>query len=102
MFSLLWTLIVGLVVGAIAKLLMPGKDPGGILITMGLGVVGSFIGTYVGRFLGYGEGYNAGLRHVDSWSCSRARDLSSDCTQARHTLSARTYPGYLGYAVLHP
>ena len=61
MFSLLWTLIVGLVVGALAKLIMPGKDPGGILITMLLGVVGSFIGTFVGRqFLGYGEGYNAG------------------------------------------
>jgi uncharacterized membrane protein YeaQ/YmgE (transglycosylase-associated protein family) len=61
MFSLLWTLIVGLVVGAIAKLLIPGRDPGGILITMGLGVVGSFIGTYAGRFLGYGETYQAGF-----------------------------------------
>ena len=61
MFSLLWTLIVGLVVGAIAKFLMPGKDPGGILITMVLGVVGAFIGTYAGRFLGLGETYQAGF-----------------------------------------
>ena len=86
----------------IAKLLMPGKDPGGILITMLLGIVGSFIGTYVGRFLGYGEGYTAGLLMSHSWSATRARDLSPDRRQARHTLSARTYPGYLGYAVLHP
>ena len=40
---LLWSLIVGLVVGAIAKALMPGKDPGGILVTMLLGVAGSFV-----------------------------------------------------------
>src|SRR5690349_9864570 len=37
MFSLLWALIIGLIVGALAKLLMPGKDPGGIWITMALG-----------------------------------------------------------------
>ena len=61
MFSLLWTLIVGLVVGALAKLIMPGKDPGGILITMAIGVVGSFVGTYAGRFLGMGDRYQAGF-----------------------------------------
>jgi uncharacterized membrane protein YeaQ/YmgE (transglycosylase-associated protein family) len=47
----LWALIVGLVVGAIAKLLMPGKDPGGIIVTMLLGIAGSFLATFIGRAL---------------------------------------------------
>lgn len=51
--SIIWTLVIGLVVGAIAKLLMPGKDPGGCIITILLGIAGSFVGTYLGRlFMG--------------------------------------------------
>jgi uncharacterized membrane protein YeaQ/YmgE (transglycosylase-associated protein family) len=46
------TLIVGLIVGALAKLLMPGKDPGGVIITMLLGVAGSFIAGMLGHALG--------------------------------------------------
>jgi uncharacterized membrane protein YeaQ/YmgE (transglycosylase-associated protein family) len=62
MFSLLWTLIIGLIVGAIAKLLMPGKDPGGWIITMLLGVAGSFVASYLGRLVGwYREGQSAGF-----------------------------------------
>jgi uncharacterized membrane protein YeaQ/YmgE (transglycosylase-associated protein family) len=58
----IWALIVGLVVGALAKLIMPGKDPGGILVTMALGVAGSFVGTYLGRAIGhYGENQSAGF-----------------------------------------
>jgi uncharacterized membrane protein YeaQ/YmgE (transglycosylase-associated protein family) len=49
----LWMLIVGLVAGALAKLFMPGKDPGGILVTMGLGVLGSFVAGFLGRGLGF-------------------------------------------------
>jgi len=49
----LWTLIVGLIVGAIAKLLMPGKDPGGIIVTMLLGVAGALLAGFVGRALGF-------------------------------------------------
>ena len=49
---LLWALIIGLVVGAIAKVLMPGKDPGGILITMLLGVAGSIVAGMLGAALG--------------------------------------------------
>ena len=49
---LLWSLIVGLVVGAIAKLVMPGKDPGGIIITMLLGVAGSIVASLLGGALG--------------------------------------------------
>jgi len=49
----LWTLIIGLVVGAIAKLLMPGKDPGGFIITMLLGVAGALLAGFLGRALGW-------------------------------------------------
>jgi uncharacterized membrane protein YeaQ/YmgE (transglycosylase-associated protein family) len=62
MFSFIGTLIIGLVVGAIAKLLMPGKDPGGFIITILLGVAGSFVAGYLGRLLGwYQEGQSAGF-----------------------------------------
>jgi uncharacterized membrane protein YeaQ/YmgE (transglycosylase-associated protein family) len=58
--AILWTLIVGLVVGAIAKLFMPGRDPGGIIITMLLGVAGALVAGFLGRALGWysspGEG----------------------------------------------
>jgi uncharacterized membrane protein YeaQ/YmgE (transglycosylase-associated protein family) len=50
---MIWTLIVGLVVGAIAKLLMPGKDPGGFIITMLLGVAGAFVANMIGTNLGW-------------------------------------------------
>ena len=59
---LIWTLIIGLIVGAVAKLLMPGKDPGGIIVTMLLGIAGSFVGTFIGRALGlYRDGNSAGF-----------------------------------------
>jgi len=55
-------LIIGLIVGALAKLLMPGKDPDGIWITMALGVSGSVVATYLGRVLGmYVTGQSAGF-----------------------------------------
>jgi uncharacterized membrane protein YeaQ/YmgE (transglycosylase-associated protein family) len=48
----LWVLLVGLVVGALAKLLMPGRDPGGIIVTMLLGVAGAFVAGFIGRMAG--------------------------------------------------
>ncbi len=51
--EILWTLIIGLVVGALAKLIMPGKDPGGIIVTMLLGVAGAFVAGLLGRALGW-------------------------------------------------
>ena len=51
--GILWTLIIGLVVGAIAKLLMPGKDPGGIIVTMLIGVAGALLAGFLGRSLGW-------------------------------------------------
>ena len=56
---ILITLIVGLIVGALAKLIMPGKDPGGIIITMLIGIAGAFIAGLLGHALGWyavGEG----------------------------------------------
>ena len=62
MFALLWELIIGLVVGAVAKFLMPGKDPGGIWITMIIGIAGSIIATYFGQAIGwYRAGQGAGF-----------------------------------------
>jgi uncharacterized membrane protein YeaQ/YmgE (transglycosylase-associated protein family) len=59
---ILWMLIVGLVAGAIAKLVMPGKDGGGVLTTMLLGVGGSFLAGLLGRALGwYRPGQGAGI-----------------------------------------
>lgn len=60
--QILWMLIIGLVIGAIAKFMMPGKDPGGIVITMLLGVAGSLIAGFLGRSLGwYGTNESAGF-----------------------------------------
>lgn len=55
-------IIIGLIVGAIAKFLMPGKDPGGWILTILIGLVGSFIGSYLGQALGlYQQGEPAGF-----------------------------------------
>lgn len=60
--AIIWTIIVGLVVGAIAKLLMPGRDPGGFIVTILLGIAGAFVGTFLGQAIGwYGEGDTAGF-----------------------------------------
>lgn len=48
-------IVFGLIAGAIAKLLMPGRDPGGIIITTLLGVAGSVVGGYLATLLGFGE-----------------------------------------------
>lgn len=60
MGHLIGQVIFGLVVGIIAKLLMPGKDPGGFILTAVIGMVGALIGTFVGRVLWGGAGYEAG------------------------------------------
>ena len=62
MFGILGWIVFGLVVGIVAKLLMPGKDPGGIVVTILLGIVGAVIGGFLGRALGlYGPDEPAGL-----------------------------------------
>lgn len=52
MVLLSWILS-GLIIGVIAKLLMPGKDPGGFIITILLGIAGAFVGSYLGQTLGW-------------------------------------------------
>jgi uncharacterized membrane protein YeaQ/YmgE (transglycosylase-associated protein family) len=60
--SYLWMIIIGLIVGAIAKFLMPGKDPGGIIVTILIGIVGALIAGFLGRTLGwYAEGEPVGF-----------------------------------------
>ena len=60
--TLLWTLLIGLIVGIVAKFLMPGKDPGGFIITAVLGIAGAFLAHAIGRSMGwYAEGEPAGF-----------------------------------------
>jgi uncharacterized membrane protein YeaQ/YmgE (transglycosylase-associated protein family) len=60
--ALIWAAIVGLVVGALAKLIMPGRDPGGIIVTILLGIAGSVVGNMIGSGLGlYAPGEPAGF-----------------------------------------
>jgi uncharacterized membrane protein YeaQ/YmgE (transglycosylase-associated protein family) len=60
--SFLWMIIIGLIVGALAKLLMPGKDPGGIIVTILIGIIGALIAGFLGRMLGwYAEGEPVGF-----------------------------------------
>jgi uncharacterized membrane protein YeaQ/YmgE (transglycosylase-associated protein family) len=61
MLSLLGTALFGLLVGIIAKWLLPGKDPGGIFVTILLGIAGAFVGSWIGRWLfDYAPGERAG------------------------------------------
>ena len=57
--SIIWIILVGLIIGAVAKLLMPGKDPGGCIVTILLGIAGALVGTWIGRFFMV-ENYVAG------------------------------------------
>jgi uncharacterized membrane protein YeaQ/YmgE (transglycosylase-associated protein family) len=60
--SILATLVIGFLVGLVAKLLMPGRDPGGFIVTILLGIVGAFVATYLGQTLGwYRPGEAAGF-----------------------------------------
>ena len=59
--GLIATLVIGLIVGAIAKLIVPGRDPGGWIVTILLGIAGALVGTWLGRMLGmYQTGESAG------------------------------------------
>ena len=60
---IIWMIIIGAVAGALAKLIMPGKDPGGIIITILLGIAGALIAGFIGRAIGWYDepGEGAGL-----------------------------------------
>lgn len=55
-------IILGLIVGVLAKWIMPGKDPGGFIVTILIGIAGAFIGGYIGSFLGFGTVMGFSLR----------------------------------------
>lgn len=62
MFGVIGWIVFGLIVGVIAKLLMPGRDPGGFIITILIGIAGALLGGWLGRALGwYGPGQGAGF-----------------------------------------
>ena len=54
--GIIMTIIIGLLVGFVAKILKPGKDPGGFIITILIGIAGSFIATFVGKTMGWYQG----------------------------------------------
>jgi uncharacterized membrane protein YeaQ/YmgE (transglycosylase-associated protein family) len=62
MISVLGWILFGVIVGVVAKLLMPGRDPGGFIVTMALGIAGALLGGFLGRAVGwYGPNDNAGF-----------------------------------------
>jgi uncharacterized membrane protein YeaQ/YmgE (transglycosylase-associated protein family) len=59
---MIYTILIGLVIGLVAKFLLPGRDGGGLILTTLLGIAGSFVGSYTGQLLGlYGPGQPAGF-----------------------------------------
>ena len=84
--GLLSWLLLGLVVGVLAKWIMPGPDPGGLMITLLLGVAGAFVGGFIGSFFGLGTitGFNLGSLALATggalillWGYRRIRGRSS-------------------------
>lgn len=62
MLALIWEILIGLVIGVVAKLIMPGKDPGGVLVTIIIGIAGSIGATFLGQMIGwYKQGQSAGF-----------------------------------------
>lgn len=60
--SFLWAIVIGLIAGLVAKLLMPGRDPGGFIVTILLGIGGALLATWLGRAVGwYGADESAGF-----------------------------------------
>ena len=60
--GIIWSIIIGFIAGLVAKFLMPGRDPGGFIITTLLGIVGAVVGTYLGQAVGwYRPGEGAGF-----------------------------------------
>jgi uncharacterized membrane protein YeaQ/YmgE (transglycosylase-associated protein family) len=65
MFGIIGWIIFGLIVGVIAKLLMPGRDPGGMIVTILIGIAGALVGGFIGRALGF-YGPNGGAGYLMS------------------------------------
>jgi uncharacterized membrane protein YeaQ/YmgE (transglycosylase-associated protein family) len=60
--TIIWTIIIGFVIGLLARALMPGRDPGGFIITTVIGIAGALVGSFVGQALGfYAQGEPVGM-----------------------------------------
>jgi len=60
--SIIWAIVIGFIVGLIAKALMPGRDPGGFIVTVLLGIVGAVVASFIGQAMGlYASGQSAGF-----------------------------------------
>ena len=60
--TIIWAIIIGLLVGIVAKFLLPGRDPGGFIVTALLGIVGALVATFLGQAIGiYAAGQSAGF-----------------------------------------
>jgi uncharacterized membrane protein YeaQ/YmgE (transglycosylase-associated protein family) len=60
--GIIWSIVIGLIVGALAKFIMPGKDPGGMIVTIIIGIAGAMLAGFLGRAMGwYAEGESAGF-----------------------------------------
>ena len=60
--TIIWAIIIGFIVGLVAKLLMPGRDPGGFIVTALLGIIGAVVATWIGQAMGiYAAGQSAGF-----------------------------------------
>ena len=65
MLAFIWAIIIGFVAGAVAKLIMPGRDPGGFIVTILLGIAGSVVATWLGREIGWYQS-DQGARFIGS------------------------------------
>ena len=69
MAHLLRVVVIGFIAGVVAKFLMPGKEPGGIIVTIVLGIVGALLAIFLGRMVGlYGPGESAGFISAVLWA----------------------------------
>jgi len=60
--GIIWAIVIGFIVGIVAKFLMPGRDPGGFIVTALLGIVGAIVATFIGQAMGiYASGQAAGF-----------------------------------------
>lgn len=62
--GILTWIVLGLIAGALAKFIMPGRDPGGIIVTIGLGILGAIVGGFLGTLIGFGDISGFDIRSV--------------------------------------
>ena len=87
--SIIWAIIIGFIVGLIAKFLMPGRDPGGFIVTAILGIVGALLATFLGQAMGlYPAGQSAGFATTISRSSNVFVSRACNCCDASHAAAS--------------